>query len=109
MSLGEIAPLQPGGSFIEEYRAVKFVAADLRNDIHDGAASRRFAQPARDIEVHFLGVADIGHIKRDAHPLKAHAQAFYVDLSFVAASAVGLKDAEDRARDAAHIVALNVK
>src|SRR5262249_12151240 len=56
-----------------------------------------------------LSVADIRHIKRNAQSLKAHAQAFDVDLTFVTASTVGLKDAEYWALDAPHIIALHVQ
>src|SRR5437773_4125779 len=60
-------------------------------------------------EVDFLGVSDIRYIKRNAHPLIAHAQALHMNLSFIAASAMGLKNAEDRALDPANIVALHIE
>src|SRR5207247_5537836 len=55
------------------------------------------------------GGPDVGNIKRHAHPLIAHAQALHMDLAFIAASGMGLKDTEDGALNAAHIIALHIE
>src|SRR2546422_1961701 len=106
---GVIAPRQPGAGSVGEDGAVEFVAAYLRKNIHDRAAGCRFAHAAGDREVDFLSIANIRHIKRNAQTLKAHAQALDVNLAFIPASAVRLKDAEDWALDTAYVVTLNVE
>ena len=104
-----IAALQGGTGSVRKESAVEFIASYLRHDIHDGAAGCRFSHAAQDRKVDFLGGPDVGNIERDAHPLIAHAQALHMDLAFVAASGMGLKDTEDGALNAAHIVALHVE
>src|SRR5262249_12567207 len=79
---------------------MEFIAADLRENIHHWPTRRRFPHAAHNREVDFLRRADIRHVRRDAQPLKAHAQTFDMNLPFISPTPVRLKNAEDRALDA---------
>src|SRR5262249_22103191 len=104
-----IAALQRSTGSVRKEGAVEFIAADLRHDIHDRAAGCRFSHAAQDRKVDLLGGPDVRNIKRDAHSLIAHAQALHMDLAFVAASGVSLKDTEDGSLNATHVIALHIE
>src|SRR5215471_1180170 len=62
--------LRCGARSVGEDGAMELVASDLRTDIEDGSAGRRFSHAAQNGHVHFLGIADVRNVAGYAEALE---------------------------------------